>query len=337
MDVSVVLPTYNRLDRLQRVLDALGQQTVPTDRWEVVVVSDGSTDGTNDWLAAQRPPFALRYVLQENGGVAVARNTGVEHARGALILFIDDDLVPAPNLMAEHLDSHADGGRMVVLGPMLPPPDELFPRSPWVRWEEQMLEKQYQAMLAGLWEPTPRQFYTGNTSLRRREIVDAGGFDPAFRRAEDVELGYRLADRGLRFVFNHNARGLHYAERSFASWRRIPYLYGRYDVVMTRDKGQQWLLPTVMGEYHGRHPFVRGLTQACMGRERRVEGAVTALARVAMWGDRLGLAAVPRYAYSGIFNLLYYQGIRDALGGDEAFWDLIAQHAPDRDDSAGDD
>ena len=62
-----------RLDRLQRVLDALGQQTVPTDRWEVVVVSDGSTDGTNDWLAAQRPPFALRYVLQENGGVAVAR------------------------------------------------------------------------------------------------------------------------------------------------------------------------------------------------------------------------------------------------------------------------
>jgi len=332
--ISVVMPTYNRLDRLPRALAALAEQTYPADRFEVVVVSDGATDGTNEWLRAQSFPFTLTPLFQENQGVAVARNQGVAQAQGDLILFIDDDVMGAPALVAQHVQSHQEaaagwGDRVVVLGPMLPPSDAEFRRSPWVRWEEAMLDKQYRDMLAGRWQPSPRQFYTGNTSLPRKYILAAGGFDPSFRRAEDVELGYRLRDLGLRFVFNHQAIGYHYADRSFKSWSRTPYQYGRYDVVMHRDKGQAWLLPTVAQEYHGRHAVNRALVRLCLGRAGRKEAAVRLLSRLALLGDRLGLPAVPRYAYSGIFNLLYYQGLTDELGGPAAFWDLIREHKPD--------
>jgi len=323
LELSVVLPTYNRRDQLARVIEALGRQTFPAGRFEVVVVSDGSADGTNEYLTTVATPFELAPVLQENQGVAAARNNGVARARADLILFIDDDVVPVPELMEEHVKELRRDDEVVVLGPMLPPPDAKL--SPWVMWEERMLEKQYRDMIEGRWAPTARQFYTGNTSLARRHILAAGGFDPNFRRAEDVELAYRLKDMGLHFVFNPQAVGYHYAERSFESWIKIPYAYGRYDVIMTHQKGQDWLLPTVMQEFHGRHPFIRGLTRLCLDRPRLSRVAIGVLKQAALLGDRVRVESLPRYAYSGIFNLRHYQGIADELGGAGRFWEAITQ------------
>jgi GT2 family glycosyltransferase len=319
LPISIILPTYNRIDRLKRVLAALEAQTYARSDFEVVVVSDGSRDGTDDYLRTLQTPLRLTPVFQNNQGVAVARNTGLARAGGEIALFIDDDVVPAPDLIAEHLRLHGEhDAAIVVLGPMLTPPD--FKMQPWARWEQAMLNKQYRDILAGRWEPVARQFYTGNTSLLRRHVLDAGGFDPAFRRAEDVELAYRLAQRGLRFVFNPRAVGYHYAERSFASWLAIPYAYGRNDVIFTRDKEQDWLLPTIMYEFWGRHALIRGLTRACLDRPRISQAAIAVLRTAALAGDRLGVEAVSRYGFSGIFNLRHYQGIADELGGAKAFW-----------------
>jgi GT2 family glycosyltransferase len=331
-DVSVILPTYNRLARLQRVLAGLARQTHPLDGVEIIIVSDGSTDGTDAYLRGlnggrsdQALPPHVTPVFQPNGGVATARNAGLARASGELVLFIDDDVVPAPQLLAEHVATHAaQGDGVVVLGPMLTPPD--FAMQPWVRWEQAMLVKQYDDMQGGCWEPTARQFYTGNTSLPRRYLVEAGGFDPAFRRAEDVELAYRLAERGLRFVFNPDAVGYHYAERSFRSWLQIPYLYGRNDVIFTRDKGQTWLLPTIWKEFAiHRHKLIRGMTRLCLDRPLLARPAIAGLRLAAGLGDRLGIERVPRLAYSGIFNLRHYQGIADELGGRQAFFAGVAQ------------
>jgi len=162
-------------------------------------------------------------------------------------------------------------------------------------------------------------------------VLEAGGFDPAFRRAEDVELAYRLADRGLRFVFNPEATAYHYAERSFEAWLGIAYAYGRNDVIFSRAKGQDWLLPTVLFEYWGRHRLVRWLTRLCLGRDALSRVAITALKALAMLGDRIGVEALPRYSFSGIFNLRYYQGMADELGGEDAFWrEAAASASPDR-------
>ncbi len=321
--LTVVIPTYNRLHRLRQVLAALEAQTVPLDQFDVVVVSDGATDGTAQFLQAIYSPLRLNSVLQENAGVAAARNSGIEQATTDLILFLDDDVVPAPDLVQKHLEAQADfGPDTVVLGPMLTPDD--FSMHPWVDWEQQMLVKQYDDMTAGKYAPTARQFFTGNTSLERRHLVEVGGFDTRFRRAEDVELAYRLDKAGLKFVFKGDAVGFHYAERSFDSWLATPYAYGRNDVVFSRDMGCDWLLPTMWREYHGRHPLIRRTTTLCLDRpapSKLLTRSLKTSAEVA--------PASARFAYSAIFNLRYYQGVADELGGREAFFAGVADHAPD--------
>ena len=328
MFTSIVLPTFNRLDRLTRVLAAFERQTISLAEFEIVVVSDGSTDGTNDFLRTLQTPLRITPIFQANQGVAVARNTGITRAFGDLILFVDDDVVPSPNLIEQHIQTHLQNGdRVVVLGPMLTPHD--FVMAAWVYWEQAMLQKQYDAMTRGDWSPTARQFYTGNTSLRRQHIIDAGGFDARFRRAEDVELAYRLADRGLKFVFNPNAIGWHYAERSFASWIQIPYVYGRNDVIFTREKKQTWLVPTIMHEFRQRHVFIRALTHICLDHARASALVIELLKLAARAGTRLGMGGIPRAAYSAIFNLRHYQGIADELGGRAKFFQGVgaAQHS----------
>src|SRR5882724_11393662 len=98
--LSVVVPTYNRRDRLARVLAALERQNTPASQFEVVVVDDGSTDGTSDWLASFKCSYALQRVQLTNGGPARARNVGVERAAGEIVLFIDDDVEPTPELIS---------------------------------------------------------------------------------------------------------------------------------------------------------------------------------------------------------------------------------------------
>lgn len=331
--VSVVIPTYNRCAQLMRVIDALREQTFPMAHFETVVVSDGSTDGTNEYLQTVETPFCLVHVVQENAGVAAARNAGVEHASGELILFIDDDVVPTPSLLAEHVETHrrhagADERTLVVMGPMLTPAD--FALLPWVDWEQSMLMKQYDDMAEGRWEPTARQFYTGNASLPRADILAVGGFDTTFRRAEDVELAYRLAERGARFLFNGGAVGYHYASRTFASWLRTPYAYGRNDVIFTREGGQSWLLPTVMREFQTRHPAIRQMTRLFLSRPLPSSALIGLLRLMATLASAMGASRVSDYAYSGIFNLRYYQGITDELGGRRIF----LQHVDELRDAA---
>src|SRR3954451_4660006 len=122
--VSVVIPTYNRVARWPAVLEGLSSQTFERGAFEVIVVSDGSTDGTNDLLRNLTPPHDLVFEVQDNAGPAAARNRGIELARGPLILFLDDDIVATPTLIERHVCRHRNGrGDFAVIGPMLTPDD----------------------------------------------------------------------------------------------------------------------------------------------------------------------------------------------------------------------
>ena len=324
LTLSIIIPTYNRCEQLQRVLSGLERQTVPSNQFEVIIVSDGSTDGTNDFLNTASTGLQLKPIFQANSGVAAARNNGLYQASGQLILFLDDDVVPDSQLVAEHLHIHTSQcGDVIVLGPMLTPSD--FSLASWVRWEQAMLTKQYDAMLAEKYQPTARQFYTGNTSLAREHLLKAGGFDEHFRRAEDVELAYRLARSGLRFIFNAQAIGYHYAERSFGSWMDTPYIYGKNDVIFTRDKNQKWLLPTVFSEFHLRNPLIQWIVRICLDRRNISTCILVGLKTTAMVGNCLRIERLAEVAYSALFNLQYYQGIADELGGRTIFLGHITQ------------
>ena len=313
LTISVVVPTYNRVARLRHVIGALEQQQYPKDAYEVIVVSDGSSDGTHAYLEALRSTVRLRWFSQGNRGPAAARNAAIDKAVGELIVFIDDDVVPEAGLLAEHVRAHHEAGReVVVLGPLLTP--EGFAMAPWGRWEQEMLMKQYRAMMRGDWQPTARQFYTGNASLRRSHILAVGGFDENFRRAEDVELAYRLVVQGLRFVFTMKAVGMHYVERSYRSWLDAAYAYGRNDVIFARDRNQKWLLSAIHREFRDRHKLVRSLVRLCRGRSWLASLTASALKLTADAAALVHADGIERSAYSGLFNLRYYSGLFDELG-----------------------
>jgi hypothetical protein len=246
-----------------------------------------------------------------------------------MILFLDDDVVPDPCLIEEHARSHVgDDGRTIVIGPMLTAPD--FAMTPWVRWEQAMLEKQYDDLRDGRYVAGSRQFYTGNVSLARQQILDAGGFDPRFRRAEDIELAYRLEAAGARFVFNPDAVTHHYAERSFTSWIQIARAYGRANVVFGRAEGQAWVLEDVGTEFYDLNVVNQWAARLLVGRQRMTAGLCSLVARLAPVGDRVGLDRLVRYMLSGIYNVEYCQGVADGLGGTAEFRALIELGRPAR-------
>ena len=322
LTASVVVPTYNRCDRLRRVLGALAVQTLPRAAFEVIVVSDGSTDGTDEYLRTGQTPLEVQAVFQPNSGPGPARNAGVERARGDLVVFVDDDIVANLDLIEEHVRSHQDDdGRLVVMGPMLTPAG--FKPTAWIKWEQDKLEQQYDAMRYGVWHATFRQFYTGNASLSRALLCEVGGFDSRFRRAEDVEMSYRLHEAGCRFQFNPNAVGWHYAERSFDSWLGNARAYGVNDVIFARDRGRPELLGFVRDEFPQRNPVIRAMVRAAAGRRRLgllLQGLLNTHAQLAA---RLGLNQLASALLSAAYNLAYYRGIADELGGSEPFAQAI--------------
>jgi GT2 family glycosyltransferase len=313
---TVVMPTHGRRDSLLRVLRALARQTAPAGTFEVVVICDGDVDGSAAACQALALPYSLRVLAQENQGPAAARNRGVAAATAPLIIFLDDDVVPDPALIATHLAAQAGRECLVTLGPLLPPPGVRL--NAWGEWEERTLLRQYAAMEAGHWQPTYRQFYTGNASVRKRDIVAAGGFDPRFRRAEDIDLALRLADQGAEFTFLPAARGWHYVHRTFASWLKMPDAYGRADVAMAAA-GRQFILTIVAQEFPKRNRVLRQIVWASVGRPHLSGALLGALGALTRTSSALRLRAPGRALCSFVFNLSYYDGLAMALGGRAAF------------------
>ena len=265
-------------------------------------------------------PYALRVLIQPNQGPAAARNCGVREARAPLIVFLDDDVVPHEALIATHLAAHAQDEALVTIGPLLPPADMRL--SVWAAWEEAALGRQYSAMIEGRWEATYRQFYTGNAAVRATHIREAGGFDPSYRRAEDVELALRLRDLGLRFIFLPEAKGWHYISRTFTAWLRLPTAYGAADVAMARA-GWSHVLEQMAEEYQGRSHLVRLLAEICTGRSHAVSSVVALLGVLVRVANVWHIRPLGYLACSLIFNMCYYDGVAGALGGRQAFRRLL--------------
>jgi GT2 family glycosyltransferase len=318
--LSVIIPTHNRRESLRRVLEALSSQVVGSGPFEVAVVCDGCTDGTAEMCRSLTVAYQMTVIEQTQQGPAAARNAALARARGQLVVFLDDDVVPAPGLLEAHLEAHAGGDVTVAIGPLLAPPGDSL--DPWTRWEAAMLEGQYQAMAAGKWQPTPRQFYTGNASVRRRPLVEAGGFNTDFRRAEDVELAYRLQALNMTFTFVPKAKGWHFARRTLASWLNTAREYGVADVVMYRQ-GRRMTLQSMAREFQWRHAWLRRLARVTVGRRRLLDPFTAAALAAARVLSTVRLTSAANSAYSAVFNLAYWQGVSSELGGRREFWRLI--------------
>jgi glycosyltransferase involved in cell wall biosynthesis len=316
---TVVVPTFNRVERLERLLIALEWQDAGS-AFRVIVADDGSTDATPALLASFDADYPLEWVRRENGGPGAARNAALELVDGGLVVFLDDDVVPARDLLTGHMHAHGDADDLVVIGAMRP---HAAITQPWAAWEMRTLDRCYADMIAGRYAPTPRQFFTANVSVRAERVALAGGFNEEMRRAEDVELAYRLQDRGCRFVFRPDLYVEHDPGRSLGAWLRMARQYGSYDVMMWRDLGRRHIIDNVSEEYAERRAPLRAAARALVGRRAAVALSRVALMSAARAAWRLRARGAAMAACSAVFNVEYWHGVSEALGGRRAFWDAI--------------
>jgi glycosyltransferase involved in cell wall biosynthesis len=200
--LTIQLCTYNRARLLERVLEALFDQTVPDDAYEVVLVNDGSPDDTSAVIERVRPLARCTFTVieQPNSGLAKGRNAGIARSTGERICFIDDDVLPTPVFAAEHLASDDRHGDVIVRGGVIN--TESFDDLPVPVWTPANYSGNY--------------FWTSNVSLRRARLDRVGGrFDESFTEYgwEDIELGMRLRAIGTRAVFNRFAVAFHHKPR----------------------------------------------------------------------------------------------------------------------------
>jgi glycosyltransferase involved in cell wall biosynthesis len=200
---TIQLCTYNRAALLERVLDACFEQTV--HGYEVVLVNDGSTDDTPAVISRAQTRATCPFIVvnQPNSGLAKGRNAGIARASGERIIFIDDDVLPLPNFVQEHLRSHGAQPLAIVRGGAINV--ESFDDLPPPVWSIGNYSGNY--------------FWTTNVSVPLKTIRAIGGFNESFAEYgwEDIDVGLRLRFAGVKAVFNKRALVYHYKPRPRAN------------------------------------------------------------------------------------------------------------------------
>ena len=221
--LSVVIPTYQRRASVERLLSSLAHQTIPPSptSYEVVVSIDGSQDGTREMVAAYAAafpaPYTLRAVWEPNRGRASACNAGILAASGEIIVLLDDDMEASPQLLAEHARMHPAGARHGVVGAA--PVHVDSSSSPVVKYVGAKFNRHLSRLARPGHHFKPRDFYSGNFSIRRDVLLQAGLFDEAFRiyGNEDVELSLRLAQADVELTYSQRALAYQHYLKDFAA------------------------------------------------------------------------------------------------------------------------
>jgi glycosyltransferase involved in cell wall biosynthesis len=183
-EVSVVVATHDRSDQLAVLLESLRAQTIGSDRFELIVVDDACTDGT-DQVLARAGGLPLRVVRRDRaGGPAAARNAGWREARAELVAFTDDDCKVEPGWLEAALRAHRDQPDAFLQGPVAPDPAEPAPDGP--------LTRTIRVDSLGPYYQTCNVFYP------RALLEQLGGFDESLERGEDTDLAWRAIEAGAQ-------------------------------------------------------------------------------------------------------------------------------------------
>jgi GT2 family glycosyltransferase len=189
--LSIVIPSYNRRESLARLVSTLLEQDRADHKVEIVVVLDGSTDGSAETLAEVVVPPGMTLLIrqQPNRGPSAARNAGIADASGEIVLFLDDDMVPLPRFVKSHLEAYRDvqidgviGQIKSVSAPCVPPTVATL--------MENLFDDQHHRLSEEGAAVTAMDVFTGNLSVKRSRLLEVGGFDESLTglAAEDRTL-----------------------------------------------------------------------------------------------------------------------------------------------------
>lgn len=200
---SVVIPTYQRMKLVLDAVRSFARQDCDSG-FEVIVVVDGSRDGSTEALRSLQLPFPLVVIEQPNQGLAAARNRGASAARGDILLFLDDDMEAHPRLLAEHQHHHSQGADAVLGHIPLHPKAPITFLTDAVKWW--VSERGNRLSQPGA-DPGLHDLMFGQASVKREVFQKVGGFDPILTKEgtygnEDIDFGHRLLVGGYKVVFN---------------------------------------------------------------------------------------------------------------------------------------
>lgn len=299
---SLVVPTFNRIETLLRVLGALERQT-GAPPFEVIVVDDGSSDATETTMRRlvedSNRFFQLRYERQQNSGPGTARNRGVFLARGTFVVFIGDDTVPEPDFLAEHARVHLqanDDPLVGVLGYTGWPADERV--TAFMEYiNDYGLQFGYKLIEHDAEVPF-NFFYTSNLSVAR-STLEQHPFDTSFPGAawEDIELAFRLERLGFRLRYNSRAVTRHYHRMTVNSFARRQYGVGRSGAI-----------------FFEKHPELRHFlgVEELKTRPVPTPWQLRLLTLAAKAGERMRLLARPK-VFEKLMREHYLRGLREGL------------------------
>ncbi|MBN1356365.1 exopolysaccharide biosynthesis polyprenyl glycosylphosphotransferase [bacterium] len=223
--VSIVIPAFNAGKTLPDCLDALTHQSLDASVYEIIIVDDESTDGTPGIAETLSGVMLLE---QKHAGPAIARNLGVRHARGDIILFTDADCMASIDFVEEMIKPFADPHVVGVKGAYRTRQNRL-----WARFAQVEFEERY----AKLTRAQSIDFVDSHAAAFRKSIFEeVGGFDPHFPVAnnEDVELSYKIARLGYRMVFNSDAIVYHLHPDCMTRYLRTKFLRAYWRMLVYR-------------------------------------------------------------------------------------------------------
>ncbi len=217
---SIIIPTWSRPDQLAECLRALSLVEYPRDRFEVIVVDDGGDVPLDDVLAPFRADLRLSLMRQPNAGPAEARNAGAQRAGGEYLAFTDDDCLPESGWLKELAEALAAAPECMIGGAIIDAGASLY--SATSQLIADAVYRHYNA------NPLRARFVSSNNlAVPARGFQEIGGFDPAFRTAEDRDLCDRWLHEGRRIVYHAGARVRHARVMGAWSFCRQHFGYGR--------------------------------------------------------------------------------------------------------------
>ena len=222
--MSVVMATLNRCQILKVTLEKLASQSLSGDL-EVLVVDDGSTDDTSEMLEeiTCSLPYRLRYFRHENRGPGYSQNRGIKESESDIVLLMADDIWAGPELLSQHLKTHSEqtGDNFAVLGKVVQSPD--LPKT--------VIHKYWDPFRYGRFDGKSEldgiNFMACNISVKKSYLMKHGMYREAKGAAhEDIELGYRLREQGLRIIYNEDALAYHHHPETLTNACRRAYERG---------------------------------------------------------------------------------------------------------------
>lgn len=244
LSFSVIIPTFKEPERLANALVSLSHLNYPPQAVEIIVVDDATPQFSPSDFNGLTQTFPLTVMHHKtNRGRAGARNTGIQAATGDIIVFLDSDMTVQPNFLRAHADIHENHKEAVVIGNIRFGPE--IPKTGLSCYTDSRGVHRLSAN-----ESIPfKCFVTGNSSVRQEHLAAIGPFDEDFTQygGEDLELGFRMHLKGLKFFYATNALSLHHHIRPLKPLCQLMYTYGRHSMPVLLKKHPQLAQVLMLG------------------------------------------------------------------------------------------